>query len=78
MWAGITLPRFNEVDFERDFEPGAANLAYPDSKLGFLGFSFNLLSFSSDILIWSIFFKFFASSSYFVSSSFAWANFLLS
>ena len=56
LWAGITLPRFKEADFERDFEPGAANLAYPDSKFGFLGFSFNLLSFSYDILIWSNFF----------------------
>ena len=25
--AGITLPLFKEADFERDFEPGAANLA---------------------------------------------------
>jgi hypothetical protein len=51
LWAGITLPRFKEVDFDRDFEPGAANLACPDSKFGFLGFSINLLSFASDILI---------------------------
>jgi len=51
LWAGITLPRFKEVDFDRDFEPGAANLAYPDSNMGFLGFSINLFSFCSDFLI---------------------------